>query len=88
MTGHHDGCVIEYENWVVKDQMIRCECECHGPKPPAGPDSKQSVSGRKEGRTKKDSGSAPSRPDASGQEEPRVVRGKSNSANRKRTSGK
>lgn len=29
-TGHHAGCRVEFENWAVKGEMTKCECECHG----------------------------------------------------------
>lgn len=31
-TGHHEGCILQFENWGQKGQFIVCECECHGPK--------------------------------------------------------
>ena len=56
-TGHHSGCTVEFENWAVKGEMIKCECECHGNRKAAEEhDRGADLPARSTGRKKKNPG--------------------------------
>jgi hypothetical protein len=72
-TGHHDGCRVEYENWVAKGQMIRCECECHGQRESEGPDTEADLSSGEDGRAEQDNSDSDVGPNPVKSKNPRRV---------------